>query len=67
MFNPGRHITRFLLLLLYYQAAKAVMQEIWKERFFAVTLLYLGILEIFWLLMEAENIRQRRILDLVYG
>ena len=67
MFNPGRHITRFLLLLLYYQAAKAVMQEIWKERFFAVTLLYLGILEIFWLLMEAGNIRQRRILDLVYG
>ena len=43
------------------------MAGIWGERFLAITLLYVGVLEIFQALLEAGNVSQRRILDLVYG
>lgn len=58
---------RILLVLLYFKAAAQVMESIWQERFLGVTLLYMAVLEIFQALMEAGNVSQRRILDLVYG
>ena len=60
-------ISRLLLVFLYFCAAAQVMKEIWRERFLAITLLYVAVLEIFQALMEAGNVSQRRILDLVYG
>ena len=60
-------ISRLLLIFLYFCAAAQVMAGIWGERFPAITVLYVGVLEIFQALMEAGNVSQRRILDLVYG
>lgn len=60
-------ISRLLLIFLYFCAAAQVMAGIWGERFPAITVLYIGVLEIFQALMEAGNVSQRRILDLVYG
>ena len=60
-------ISKLLLVFLYFCAAAQVMAGIWGERFLAITLLYVGVLEIFQALLEAGNVSQRRILDLVYG
>ena len=67
IFKAVSFTARIFLILLYFGAAAQVMAEIWGDRFLAVTLLYVAVLEIFQALMEAGNIRQRRILDLVYG
>ena len=67
IFKAVSFTARIFLILLYFGAAAQVMAEIWGDRFLAVTLLYVVVLEIFQALMEAGNIRQRRILDLVYG
>ena len=60
-------ISRLFLVFLYFSAAAQVMSGIWGERYPAITVLYIGVLEIFQALMEAGNVSQRRILDLVYG
>ena len=46
-------ISRLLLIFLYFCAAAQVMAGIWGERFPAITVLYIGVLEIFQALMEA--------------
>ena len=64
IFKAVSFTARIFLILLYFGAAAQVMAEIWGDRFLAVTLLYVVVLEIFQALMEAGNIRQRRILEL---
>ncbi len=66
-FKVWKILTQGIRLLLYFLVSSEVMKEIWKERYLPVTLLYMTMLEISYLMLEADNIEQRRILDLVYG
>ena len=60
-------LTGGALLLVYFAAAAWVMRQLWSTRSLPVTILYIVMLEGAWLLLEAGNIEQRRLLDLVYG
>lgn len=66
-FKAWKILTQGIRMLLYFLVSSEVMKEIWKERYLPVTLLYMAMLEISYLMLEADNIEQRRILDLVYG
>lgn len=55
-----------MLIALYFLASAQVMREIWKERYLPVTLLYMVMLEVSYLMLEAGNIEQRRI-DQLFG
>ena len=66
-FKAWKILTQGMLIALYFLASAQVMREIWKERYLPVTLLYMVMLEVSYLMLEAGNIEQRRILDLVYG
>lgn len=66
-FKAWKILTQGILILLYFLASSEIMKQIWKERYLPVTLLYMAMLEIAYLMLEAGNIEQRRILDLVYG
>lgn len=66
-FKAWKILTQGIRMLLYFLVSSEVMKEIWKERYLPVTLLYMTMLEISYLMLEADNIEQRRILDLVYG
>lgn len=66
-FKAWKILTQGIRMLLYFLVSSEVMKEIWKERYLPVTLLYMTMLEVSYLMLEADNIEQRRILDLVYG
>ena len=67
IFRAVKLLTGGTLLLVYFAAAAWVMRQLWSTRSLPVTLLYIVMLEGAWLLLEAGNIEQRRLLDLVYG
>ena len=67
IFRTVKLLTGGALLLVYFAAAAWVMRQLWSTRSLPVTILYIVMLEGAWLLLEAGNIEQRRLLDLVYG
>ena len=67
IFRAVKLLTGGALLLVYFAAAAWVMRQLWSTRSLPVTILYIVMLEGAWLLLEAGNIEQRRLLDLVYG
>lgn len=67
IFRAVKLLTGGTLLLVYFAAAAWVMRQLWSTRSLPVTILYIVMLEGAWLLLEAGNIEQRRLLDLVYG
>lgn len=67
IFRAVKLLTGGMLLVLYFIAAAWVMRQLWSGRYLPVTILYIVLLEGAWLMLEAGNIEQRRLLDLVYG
>ena len=67
IFRAVKLLTGGMLLVLYFIAAAWVMRQLWSGRYLPVTILYTVLLEGAWLMLEAGNIEQRRLLDLVYG
>lgn len=67
IFRAVKLLTGGMLLALYFIAAAWVMRQLWSGRYLPVTILYTVLLEGAWLMLEAGNIEQRRLLDLVYG
>lgn len=67
IFRAVKLLTGGMLLVLYFIAAAWVMRQLWSVRYLPVTILYIVLLEGAWLMLEAGNIEQRRLLDLVYG
>lgn len=67
IFRTVKLLTAGVLLAVCSAAAAGVMRQLWGTRFLPVAVLYIAMLEGAWLLMEAGNIEQRRLLDLVYG
>ena len=67
IFRAVKLLTGGMLLVLYFIAAAWVMRQLWSVRYLPVTILYTVLLEGAWLMLEAGNIEQRRLLDLVYG
>lgn len=67
IFRAVKLMTGGMLLVLYFIAAAWVMRQLWSGRYLPVTILYIILLEGAWLMLEAGNIEQRRLLDLVYG
>lgn len=67
IFRAVKLLTGGMLLALYFIAAAWVMRQLWSGRYLPVTILYIVLLEGAWLMLEAGNIEQRRLLDLVYG
>lgn len=67
IFRAVKLLTGGMLLVLYFTAAAWAMRQLWGSRYLPVTVLYIVLLEGAWLMLEAGNTEQRRLLDLVYG
>lgn len=77
LFKITKNIFRYAILLLCYVLAFGLLSKIsfsggalWiasQNNYIAISILYLVILFIFWVLFEAYNVEQRRLMDLIYG
>ena len=67
MFKAAKALSRTGLFLVFFCASAEAMRQLWQDRYLPVTLLYLAGLAGAWAALEAGNIEQRRILDLIYA